>query len=125
MDKKECKHPHAIEDGYFECFFCELCGNYVDSTDVEFDTSGTFNNDDTCPTTLIVEGEERNGELLLGVYMTNTDFLEQTESCYMTLTEDQVIDLHNLLAKHIHNVNNRMIKKHNNENVKHYTKDDE
>ncbi|AOZ62382.1 hypothetical protein SBP8a_132 [Bacillus phage SBP8a] len=115
MKDIKCTHPNAQEDGYFECFFCEDCGNYINGKDVHFDTYGRFNDEETCPTTLTVGEEELNGELFFGLHMTNTDFLDNTESCYMNLTEEQVIDLHNLLAKHIHNVNMKNIKKYQKE----------
>jgi len=120
-----CKHPNAIEDGYFECYFCEDCGNYIKGEDVHFDTYGMFNDDEACPTTLSVGEEELNGGLFFGLHMTSTDFLENTESCYMNLTEEQVVELHNLLGKHLANLHNKEMKKIKKDYLESWIKDDE
>ncbi|OTZ59082.1 hypothetical protein [Bacillus thuringiensis] len=124
MKTTTCKHPNAVEDGYFECYHCEDCGNYIKGEDVHFDTYGKFVDEDaTCAATLSVGEEEINGELLFGLYMTQPDFLDNTDSCYMNLTEDQVIDLYNLLGKHMHNINMKNIKKFKKEYMEEFVKD--
>ncbi|ANH50598.1 hypothetical protein SALINJAH_131 [Bacillus phage SalinJah] len=123
MKTTKCKHPNAVEDGYFECYFCEDCGNYIQGEDVHFDTYGKFHEEETCPTVLSVGEEEIHDELFFGLYMSSTDFLGHTDSCYMNLTEDQVIELHNLLTKHIHNVNMKNIKKFKKEYTEEFVKD--
>ncbi|ADH03206.1 gp60 [Bacillus phage W.Ph.] len=125
MKKTECEHRNAIEDGYFECYHCPDCQQYVNAIDIHFDTYGQFHDEESCPTVLSVGEEEIHNELFYGLHMSSTDFLGHTDSCYMNLTEEQVVELHNLLGKHLANLHNKEMKKIKKDYLESWIKDDE
>ncbi|AMW63352.1 hypothetical protein BI004_gp132 [Bacillus phage NotTheCreek] len=112
MGKGNCKHPHAVEDGYFDTFYCEECEEHVSARDVHFDVSGTFHDEEDHRIILNVTEEDYVGKTWLGLNIQESNFVDGETACYINLSEDQVAELHMLLAKHMHNVNMKEIKKH-------------
>ncbi|AMW63613.1 hypothetical protein BUBS_137 [Bacillus phage Bubs] len=105
-----CKHTNAVEDGYFQCYHCEDCQSYIEVHDMVFDIRATMHDEEDPRIKLDVTEEDYVDKKWLGLHIQQSNFVDGDEDCYINLSEDQVLELHELLGKFIHNRNMEIIK---------------
>ncbi|AMW62654.1 hypothetical protein DIGNKC_135 [Bacillus phage DIGNKC] len=111
MKDIKCKHPNAVEDGYFQCYFCEQCGKYIENEDMVFTIQATMHDEEDHRIVMNVTEEDYVDKKWLGLSIHESNFIDGETSCYINLNEEQVMKLHELTGKFIHNRNMEGIRK--------------
>ncbi|ANM46062.1 hypothetical protein BELINDA_136 [Bacillus phage Belinda] len=110
MRDTTCKHTNAVEDGYFQCYHCEDCQSYIEVQDMVFDIQATMHDEEDHRIVMNVTEEDYVDQKWLGIQVSESNFIDGESSCYINLNEEQVMKLHELTGKFIHNRNMEVLR---------------